>query len=92
MTILTIINNHPLLHSTSPFLPALPQRTPKLRWEPQHRPHRVLLVRVPVGRQLAPTRSEARVPKTFCSALPILQGCKLSRAMPSHRASNKHQS
>lgn len=83
VSILTIINNHPLLHSTSPFLPALTQRTLKL-WESQHHPHRVLLVRVPAGRQLTPTRSKAYVPEMFCSALPILPGCKLSRAMPCH--------
>lgn len=91
MSIFTIMNNHPLLRSTSPFLPALIQRTLKL-WESQHRPHRVLLVRVLAGRQLAPICSKARVPETSCSALPIPPGCKLSRAALCHRASNKRQS
>jgi len=79
-SILTAVSNHPLLRSTSPFLPALTQRTPKL-WVSQHHPHRVLLARVLAGRQLAPTRSEAPAPATFCSALPIPPGCVLSRAV-----------
>lgn len=78
LSILTI-NSHPLLHSTSPFLPALTQRTPKV-WESQHRPHQSCWCGCrqgdnsypPAVGPVRPKRSAQRCPscQDVCSAVP----------------------